>query len=84
MRALQMPADEGRIGDDGAVVVDEGDLALGRRLWPAALPAIGEPRHFQLHFALHDEGAGIGQAEQGAKAEQTDHRTAPFEIRRFS
>jgi hypothetical protein len=74
--ALEVLDDEGRVCDDGAVIVDVGQLALGRLHHVACVHQLErQSHHAQVRLQLHAEGAGVGQAEGGGELEQLDHVT---------
>lgn len=58
--ALQVEADEGRIRDDDAAVVDVRQLALRRLAETGAVGAVRHPSHLQQHLGLGHERAGVG------------------------
>src|SRR5205809_720785 len=68
-----MPADEGRIRDDLAVILDIRKLALGSLVEAARIHRVGEPGHLQQHLRLGHEGARVGQAKCRSKAIERDH-----------
>ncbi|MGY4423345.1 hypothetical protein ACVWY2_005794 [Bradyrhizobium sp. JR6.1] len=76
--ALEMGADEGRIGDRLAVIGDERQLALGRGRRHGLLLAIVEPGHLELDLGLGHEGADFRQAEARAKAKKRNHMKLPI------
>jgi hypothetical protein len=71
---LDMPADEGRVGDDGSAVVNIGQLALRRLAKAARVGPEFQACHFQQHFDLCNEWARIGKAEGRSEALEGDHR----------
>ena len=71
---LDMAADEGRIGDQHAIVREEGQLALGRGIGGGLLLGVGEAGHLELDLGLDGKGADLGQAETGAGTEQDEGR----------
>jgi hypothetical protein len=75
--AFDMRANEGGIGDGFGIVVDVGQLPLGRGRRHRLCLAIGKPRHLQLDLGLGHKGADFRQAEACAKAMKDDHRSAP-------
>src|SRR3546814_20603901 len=68
-----MRTDEGGIGDELAVILDERNLALRRTHRHARVLFVSEPRHIQLHLGLGDIGADLGKAEIGAAAMERAH-----------
>jgi hypothetical protein len=70
---LQVPADEGRVRDAFAVVVDVGELALRGFGEAPGIDLVGLPRHLQEDFCLHDERARIGQAQPRSKSIERYH-----------
>jgi hypothetical protein len=64
--ALDVRADEGRVGHHHAAIVDVGQLAPWRLRRNRGSPLVGHPSHLQLDLGLEHERAGIGQAEAGA------------------
>ena len=59
------------------LVVDIGQLPLGRGRRHRLLLAVGEPGHLQLDFGLGHKRADFRQAEAGAKAIKGNHVEAP-------
>src|SRR5262249_52087273 len=70
---LQVPADEGRIGDDLALVVNVRELALRRLLEAGRVGPIGKLRHFEQHFHFGHEGAWVWQTKSRSEAIERDH-----------
>ena len=70
---FDMPADEGGIGDERSLVVDIGQLALGRLGEAVAVFFIVQPGEFEQQHRLHDKGADIRQAGSAAKTIERDH-----------
>ena len=70
-----MPADESGIGDERSLVVDIGQLALGRLGEAVAIFFVLQPGEFEQQHRLHDKGADIGQAGGAAKTIERDHGT---------
>ena len=74
---LDVPPDEGRIRHDRAVVVDVGELALGRLAEALGVLAIDKPGELQEHQRLRDEGARIDEPEGRTERIDSDHWTLP-------
>src|SRR6516164_11706201 len=74
---FEVRANEGGIGDRFTVVLDKGQLPLGRSRRLRLFLAIGEARHLELDFGLGHKGADFGQAKSGAEAIEYDHDSTP-------
>jgi len=66
--AFDMRANEGGIGNRFAIVVDEGQLPLGRGRGHRPFLAVVEPRHLQLDLSLGHKWAPFRQAETSVEA----------------
>ena len=75
--AFDMRANEGGVGNGLGLVVDIGQLALGRGRRHGLLLAVGEPGHLQLDLGLGHKRADFRQTETGAKAIEGNHVEAP-------
>ena len=70
---LEVQPDERGVRDDGAVVIDERQLALRRAQKPLVFVLVFQLRKLEQHLRLHHEGTGIGQSEGRAEGVQRDH-----------
>ena len=73
---FQVPADEGRIGDARAVIVDVGQLAFGRLAEAFGIGPIGQAGQLQEHLGFGHERARIRQTEIRPEDVERDHRVA--------
>jgi hypothetical protein len=60
---FQMPADERRVGNPFAVIIDVRQLALWRPAEPGGVGSVSKAGRFQQHFSLGDERARVRQTE---------------------
>src|SRR5262249_4063876 len=72
---FQVPADERRVGNLLAVIIDVRQLALRGPAKAGGVGSISKAGYFQQHFNLGDERARIGQTEGGPKWVECDHRS---------
>ncbi len=71
---FQVPADESRIGNPLAIIVDVRQLALRRLAKAGSVRPVSEAGHFQEHLGLGDERTWIRHAESGPECVERDHR----------
>jgi hypothetical protein len=71
---LDVPADEGRVGQPLAVIIHIGQLALGRLAEVTRFRLERLPAAFEQNLGLGDEGAGVGKAKRGTHSVKRDHR----------
>src|SRR5262245_7641381 len=70
---LQVPADEGRVCNGLAIVVDIGELAFWSTFEAARVGPVGELCHLQQNLRLGHEGARVREAESRSEAIKRDH-----------
>src|SRR6516225_10120293 len=72
---FQMPADESRIGNPLAVVIDVRQLALWCPPKAGVVDPVSKAGHFHQHLGLSDEWARIRETECKSKCVERDHRS---------
>src|SRR5260370_42229649 len=72
--SLNVGADEGRVRDLLAFVIDVRQLSIWRSGRERLLLAVGETGHLELDLGLGHERADFRQAETSAEAVENDHR----------
>src|SRR5262249_22646872 len=70
-----MPADERRVGNPLAVIIDVRQLALRCLAKAGDVGSVSKARHFQQHFNLGDERARVRQTKGRPECVEGDHRS---------
>jgi hypothetical protein len=70
-----MPADQRRVGNLLAIIIDVRQLALRGLTKASGVGSVSKASHFQQHFNLGDERTRVRQTEGGPKCVECDHRS---------